>query len=124
MSEEMKTGAAARGHRKSRRGTVVRKSGDKTISVLVERRYAHPVYGKQITETKKYHVHDEKNEAGVGDIVVIAETRPLSATKRWRLEKIASIPVVHVWCTHSQLSISIARSFPWRGAPGFVRRPM
>lgn len=88
MSEEMKTGAAERGHRKSRRGTVVRKSGDKTISVLVERRYAHPVYGKQITETKKYHVHDEKNEAGVGDIVVIAETRPLSATKRWRLEKI------------------------------------
>ena len=85
MSEETKAAAPERGHRKTRRGTVVKKSGDKTLSVLVERRYAHPVYGKQLTDAKKYHVHDEKNEAGVGDVVLIAETRPLSATKRWRI---------------------------------------
>ena len=89
MSEETKTAAPERGHRKTRRGTVVKRSGDKTVSVLVERRYAHPVYGKQITVGKKYHVHDEKNEAGVGDVVEIAETRPMSATKRWRLVRIA-----------------------------------
>lgn len=88
MSDNNNTETAVRGNRKTRRGTVVKKSGDKTISVLVERRHAHPVYGKQITDTKKYHVHDEKNEAGVGDIVAIAETRPLSATKRWRLVKV------------------------------------
>ena len=88
MSEDSKQQAPARGHRKTRRGTVVKKSGDKTLSVLVERRYAHPIYGKQITVGKKYHTHDEKNEAGVGDVVLIEETRPLSATKRWRLVKV------------------------------------
>ncbi len=88
MSEETKNEKAVRGNRKARKGTVVKKSGDKTLSVLVERRYAHPVYGKQITDAKKYHVHDEKNEAGVGDVVLIAETRPLSATKRWRLVEV------------------------------------
>lgn len=87
MSEEAKI-EVSRNLRKTRRGTVVKKSGDKTISVLVERRYRHPIYGKQITETKKYHTHDEKNEAAVGDIVEIAETRPISATKRWRLVKV------------------------------------
>ena len=85
MSEESKQ---ERNLRKVRRGIVVKKSGDKTISVLVERRYRHPVYGKQITLTKKYHTHDEKNEAAVGDTVEIVETRPLSATKRWRLAKV------------------------------------
>ena len=90
MNEEAKkeAPAASRGLRKTRRGVVAKKSGDKTVSVLVERRFAHPVYGKQITVGKKYHVHDEKNEAGVGDVVEIADTRPLSATKRWRLVKV------------------------------------
>ena len=89
MSEEVKNETTgARGHRKTRRGTVVKKSGDKTVSVLVERRYAHPIYGKQITVGKKYAVHDEKNERGVGAVVLIAETRPLSARKRWRLVRI------------------------------------
>ena len=90
MSEEVKneTTPVARGHRKARRGTVVKKSGDKTVSVLVERRYAHPIYGKQITVGKKYPTHDERNECGVGDVVLIEETRPLSARKRWRVAKI------------------------------------
>lgn len=82
MSEESKQ---ARNLRKVRRGIVVKKSGDKTISVLVERRYRHPVYGKQITLTKKYHTHDEKNEAAVGDTVTIMGCRPLSKLKRYRL---------------------------------------
>ena len=88
MSEEEKQQAPERGHRKTRRGTVVKKSGDKTVSVLVERRYQHPVYGKQLVDAKKYHTHDEKNEAAPGDFVVIQETRPLSKLKRWRLVKI------------------------------------
>ena len=67
---------------------LVKKSGDKTIVVLVERRYQHPVYGKQLVDAKKYHTHDEKNEAAPGDFVVIQETRPLSKLKRWRLVKI------------------------------------
>ena len=79
---------AARNNRKTRRGTVVKKSGDKSIVVLVERRYQHPVYGKQLVDAKKYHTHDEKNEAAPGDFVVIQETRPLSKLKRWRLVKI------------------------------------
>ena len=73
---------AARNNRKTRRGTVVKKSGDKSIVVLVERRY------KQLVDAKKYHTHDEKNEAAPGDFVVIQETRPLSKLKRWRLVKI------------------------------------
>ena len=88
MSEQEKQQAPERGHRKTRRGTVVKKSGDKTVSVLVERRYQHPVYGKQLVDAKKYHTHDEKNEAGMGDTVRIMETRPLSARKRWRVAKI------------------------------------
>ena len=88
MSEETKAAAPERGHRKTRRGTVVKRSGDKTVSVLVERRYAHPIYGKQITVGKKYPTHDERNECGVGDVVLIEETRPLSARKRWRLVRI------------------------------------
>ena len=88
MSEQEKQQAPERGHRKTRRGTVVKKSGDKTVSVLVERRYAHPIYGKQVTVGKKYPTHDEKNECGIGDKVMIMETRPLSKDKRWRLVKI------------------------------------
>jgi small subunit ribosomal protein S17 len=77
-----------RGVRKVRRGIVTSDAMDKTIVVRVERRVRHPVYGKELTHSKKFHVHDEKNEAKVGDVVEISETRPLSRTKRWRLLKI------------------------------------
>ncbi len=74
--------------RKVRQGIVVSDTNDKTIVVAIEERKPHPVYGKMITTTKKYHAHDESNEAGVGDTVQIMETRPLSKMKRWRLYKI------------------------------------
>ena len=74
-----------RGDRKVRRGIVVSKSGKKSVIVAVSRRELHPVYGKVVVRTKKYHVHDEADTAKVGDNVVIMETRPLSATKRWRI---------------------------------------
>ncbi len=74
-----------RGSRKVRKGTVVSKSGDKSITVRVERRLLHPIYGKVVKTSKKFHAHDEANAAKVGDTVVIMETRPLSKTKRWRL---------------------------------------
>ena len=74
--------------RKVRQGVVVSDVNDKTIVVAVRERKPHPIYGKMITTTKKYHAHDENNEAGVGDTVVIMETRPLSKLKRWRLYKI------------------------------------
>ena len=68
------------------RGTrKVRKSGDKSITVRVERRLLHPIYGKVVKTSKKFHAHDEANVAKVGDTVTIMETRPLSKTKRWRL---------------------------------------
>jgi len=81
MSEE-------RNSRKVRQGIVVSDAADKTIVVQVTERKPHPVYGKMITSTKKFHAHDENNEAGVGDTVQIMETRPLSKMKRWRLLKI------------------------------------
>ena len=74
--------------RKVRQGVVVSDVNDKTIVVSVEERKPHPIYGKMITSTKKYHAHDEENEAGIGDTVQIMETRPLSKMKRWRLLKI------------------------------------
>ncbi len=74
-----------RGTRKVRTGTVVSKSGDKSIIVRVERRLPHPLYGKIVKTSKKFHAHDEGNVAKVGDTVTIMETRPLSKTKRWRL---------------------------------------
>jgi small subunit ribosomal protein S17 len=74
-----------RGRRKARVGTVVSNKMTKTVVVAVERRYAHPLYGKQVTRTKKYHAHDENNEYGIGDVVRIVETRPLSKLKRWRV---------------------------------------
>ena len=66
-------------------GTVVSDKGDKTVVVKVERRVKHPLYAKIIRLSKKYHAHDEDNAAGIGDRVRVMETRPLSATKRWRL---------------------------------------
>jgi len=77
-----------RGYRKSRRGYVLSNKMDKTIVVEVEDRVKHPLYGKVIRRTSKVKVHDELNAAGVGDLVLISETRPLSATKRWRLVEI------------------------------------
>jgi small subunit ribosomal protein S17 len=77
-----------RNMRKERQGVVVSDANDKTIVVRIERRTTHPLYGKSMVRTKKYHVHDEANEAGVGDTVRITETRPISKNKRWRLTEI------------------------------------
>ncbi|HRT29916.1 MAG TPA: 30S ribosomal protein S17 [Kiritimatiellia bacterium] len=74
-----------RGSRKVRKGVVVSKSGEKSVVVQSERRERHPIYGKVVRRFKKFHAHDEANTAKVGDVVTIAETRPLSATKRWRI---------------------------------------
>jgi len=74
-----------RNRRKLRQGVVVSTAGDKTCVVKVEERKKHPLYGKMITSSKKFHAHDEDNTAGVGDTVTIMETRPLSKLKRWRL---------------------------------------
>ena len=71
--------------RKTRVGTVVSDKMDKTIVVAIKDNVKHPTYGKIIKRTTKIHVHDENNECGVGDVVEVMETRPLSATKRWRL---------------------------------------
>ena len=76
---------AERNTRKERQGVVVSDTQDKTIIVRVERRTTHPLYAKTLTRSKRYHVHDEANEAGVGDLVRIVETRPISKLKRWRL---------------------------------------
>ena len=84
-AENVETSAQERGRRKTRVGVVVSDKMDKTVVVRVERRYAHPLYGKQVTRTKKYHAHDENNEYRIGDTVRIMETRPLSKLKRWRL---------------------------------------
>ena len=77
-----------RNARKVRQGVVVSDVNDKTIVVEIRERKPHPIYGKMITTTKKFHAHDENNEAGIGDTVQIMETRPLSKQKRWRMVKI------------------------------------
>jgi small subunit ribosomal protein S17 len=78
----------ARGYRKVRRGYVTSDKMEKTIVVEVEDRVKHPLYGKVIRRTSKVKAHDEGNTAGVGDLVLINETRPLSSSKRWRLVEI------------------------------------
>lgn len=87
-----KTAAAestvVRGYRKERRGYVVSDKMDKTIVVELEDRVKHPLYGKVIRRNSKVKAHDELNTAGIGDLVIISETRPLSATKNWRLVEI------------------------------------
>jgi small subunit ribosomal protein S17 len=80
--------AKVRGRRQERRGVVVSAAMDKTIVVRVDTLKAHPRYKKIIRRSTKFHAHDERNEAKVGDIVRIVETRPLSRTKRWRLVEI------------------------------------
>ena len=71
--------------RKERVGVVSSNKMDKTITVAVKWKEKHPIYGKFVNKTKKYHAHDEKNECNIGDTVRIMATRPLSRTKRWRL---------------------------------------
>ena len=77
-----------RSARKTREGLVVSDKMDKTVVVNVEDRVKHPLYGKVMRRSSKVHVHDEQNTAGIGDLVLITETRPLSATKRWRVVEI------------------------------------
>jgi small subunit ribosomal protein S17 len=74
--------------RKTRQGTVVSNKMDKSILVLIERKVAHPIYKKYFKKTTKLMAHDEKNECGIGDVVKIMETRPLSKNKNWRLVEI------------------------------------
>ncbi len=69
-------------------GRVVSDKMDKTVTVLVERRVTHPLYGKIVTRSKKYHAHDEANDCKPGDLVMIEECRPLSRTKGWRVAKL------------------------------------
>ena len=78
----------ARNLRKIRIGVVTSNKMTKTITVAVERKVKHPIYGKFVKKTTKFHAHDEKNECSIGDIVRIMETRPLSKTKRWRLVEV------------------------------------
>ncbi len=78
----------ARNLRKTRVGVVTSNRMDKTITVAVERKVKHPIYGKFVKKTTRFHAHDEKNECSIGDVVKIMETRPLSKTKRWRLVEV------------------------------------
>jgi len=80
--------ATARPRRKTREGIVVSDKMDKTVVVEVEDRVKHALYGKVLRRTRKLKVHDEQNACGIGDRVVLMETRPLSATKRWRVVEI------------------------------------
>jgi small subunit ribosomal protein S17 len=88
VSDVQQDAAEVRGYRKVREGYVVRDKMDKTVVVEVEDRVKHPKYGKIIRRTKKYIAHDGTNACGVGDRVRLMETRPLSATKRWRVAEI------------------------------------
>ncbi|MGL4662131.1 MAG: 30S ribosomal protein S17 [Culicoidibacterales bacterium] len=83
-----------RNRRKVLTGTVVSNSNDKTITVLVETYKKHPLYGKRVKYSKKYRAHDEENTAAVGDVVKVMATRPISATKRYRLVEVVEKAVV------------------------------
>ena len=83
---------SGRNRRKVRIGVVTSDRSDKTVTVVVERRFAHPLYGKGVKRTKKYRAHDEDNEYRTGDTVRIVETRPLSKTKRWRVAELIARP--------------------------------
>ncbi len=91
MSEEQTTetkNSVERNLRKTRVGRVTSNKMEKTITVAVERKVKHPIYGKFVNKTTKFKAHDEKNECGIGDTVSIMETRPLSKDKSWRLVQI------------------------------------
>ena len=80
--------------KRTKRGIVVSRSGDKSVKVQIDRKVKHPLYGKYIKRRTKLGVHDERNEAGVGDLVEITECRPISKSKSWRLIKILEKGVV------------------------------
>jgi small subunit ribosomal protein S17 len=88
MTQTPAPATSTRGFRKTREGYVVSDKMDKTVTVEVEDRVQHALYGKTIRRTKKVKAHDERNEVGVGDRVLLMETRPLSATKRWRVVQV------------------------------------
>ena len=88
MADTTNTATETRNLRKIRIGVVTSNKMTKTITVAVERKVKHPIYGKFVKKTTKFHAHDEKNEASIGDVVRIMESRPLSKTKRWRLVEI------------------------------------
>jgi small subunit ribosomal protein S17 len=79
---------AERNLRKIRTGVVTSNKMEKTITVAIERKVKHPIYGKFVKKTTKFHAHDEKSECSIGDLVKIMETRPISKTKRWRLVEV------------------------------------
>lgn len=87
MSEATTT-APERNLRKTKLGVVTSNKMDKTITVKVERKVKHPLYGKFVKKSTKFHAHDDKNECSIGDTVKIMESRPLSKTKRWRLVEV------------------------------------
>jgi len=88
MTEASAEATARTSHRKTREGLVVSDKMDKTVVVAVEDRVKHPLYGKVIRRTSKLKAHDPTNQVGIGDRVLIMETRPLSATKRWRVVEV------------------------------------
>ncbi|HRP58397.1 30S ribosomal protein S17 [Agriterribacter sp.] len=79
---------AERNLRKTKIGVVTSNRMEKTVTVEIERKVKHPIYGKFVKKTTKFHAHDEKNECGIGDLVKIMEARPLSKTKHWRLVEV------------------------------------
>lgn len=93
QQDEVQGTEGDRKSRKTRIGTVASDKSDKTVTVVVERRFSHPLYGKGVKRHKKYHAHDENNEYRTGDVVRIMETRPMSKTKRWRVIELIERPV-------------------------------
>ena len=90
--------------RKERIGVVSSNKGDKTITVTIRWKEKHPIYGKFVNKSKKYHAHDENNECSVGDTVRLMETRPLSKTKRWRLVEIIEKALLDI---HTRLTVDV-----------------
>ncbi|MEO5991174.1 MAG: 30S ribosomal protein S17 [Ferruginibacter sp.] len=88
MEATQTTNTVERNLRKTRTGVVTSNKMDKTITVKVERKIKHPLYGKFLKKSTSFHAHDEKNECSIGDLVKIMETRPLSKTKRWRMVEV------------------------------------
>jgi small subunit ribosomal protein S17 len=88
MTDNKTSTARSRGDRKVRQGVVVSDKMDKTVVVQIDRRTTHPLYRKTVTRSEKFHAHDETNDVRVGDRVQIAETRPLSKQKRWRVVEV------------------------------------
>ena len=94
MSEATQTELETRGERKVREGLVVSDKMDKTVVVAVEDRFKHPMYGKVMVRSKKYHAHNEGNSAKAGDLVEIVETRPVSRTKTWAVTSVLEKAIV------------------------------